>query len=1004
MRRRTANVGRHKTAAVSRRRTAVSRRRKVGAIILGALLILLAFSPPLVHPASAEALAQAYNYAPSTRTLTPVSVAKTEGKVTPHKTLPSKYIPVRISGRGSYVTFDFAREVGGIITLTFSGSSKTQQDVGLAFTESSEYIGTTSDLSSGGSGTFSLPGTDGALTTTVKGKTTYTVPAAQLRGGFRYLTVFMASSGYVELSGVSLDYTASPEMSDPKSYTNYFYSNDSLLNQIWYAGAYTVQMDTISSDQGRVWGPPVSGWQNDAIIGAGADTVLHKGKDTSESTLVDGAKRDRTVWPGDIGISLPTAYVSTDDLASTRNALTELYEHQNLTTGELPWAGPPVNYTGSDTYHLWTLLNTSTYYTYSDDTTWLKEYWSQYELGMKYILAKVNSSGLLNVTGTSDWGRADQGGENIEANALLYAVLTQGAILAGVENDTAEATSWTNTAATLKTAANAILWNPTVGLYRDNPTSTLYPQDGNSLAVWYGLTDSAAQNTSITQGLSARWNMYGALTPEDCNDAKAGATCADDGGQISTFAGSMEIMAHFVAGDDTGALALIRREWGYMLDSPLGTASTFWEGYQANGDLTFGPYTSLAHGWATGATSALTNYVLGLTPQTATGKYSFIPHAGDLTNVDGDITMPQGKVQGSWNYNASGSSFTENLTSPAGTTGTIGVPTYGSSNVTVTLNGVTVWSAGRFIATAGVSGGSTDGKYIYLNGVAPGTYSVSATGVQAPTAFAASVAPSQNQLPAGYTYCATQGGTCTPSGTQVMAYGAGKFAYAEVNKPTTCSNSSFGGTDPTSGILNACYLAPTGGPDGYSACATNGGTCSFSGTREVAYGTNGAFRFQVATSSVKCTAETFGTDPAPGTAESCYVAPTGPPPGNWTSCATEKSSCAATGSQPMLFGADGGFWTGTTNGSTSCGVVTVGIDPAYGVAKSCYTWRGPPAGFTANCAAENGTCSFTGQQTVAFGADGDYVYKTATGTIPCTDAAFGSNPLPNVTKACYLVR
>ena len=32
--------------------------------------------------------------------------------------------------------------------------------------------------------------------------------------------------------------------------------------------------------------------------------------------LVDGAKRDRSVWPGDLGVSLPTEYVSTDDLAS----------------------------------------------------------------------------------------------------------------------------------------------------------------------------------------------------------------------------------------------------------------------------------------------------------------------------------------------------------------------------------------------------------------------------------------------------------------------------------------------------------------------------------------------------------------------------------------------------------------------------------------------------------------------------------------------------------------
>ncbi len=143
-----------------------------------------------------------------------------------------------------------------------------------------------------------------------------------------------------------------------------------------------------------------------------------------------------------------------------------------------------------------------------------------------------------------------------------------------------------------------------VGLYKDNPSSTLYPQDGNSLAVWFGLTDSQAKNTTITGTLAARWERYGALTPEK-----------NSGGAIGTFPGSMEVQAHFTAGDDTDALAMIRREWGYMLTAPIGTNSTFWEGFQYDGSFDYGgQYMSAAHGWATGPTSALTFYVLGLLP------------------------------------------------------------------------------------------------------------------------------------------------------------------------------------------------------------------------------------------------------------------------------------------------------------------------------------------------------------------------------------------------------
>lgn len=45
------------------------------------------------------------------------------------------------------------------------------------------------------------------------------------------------------------------------------------------------------------------------------------------------------------------------------------------------------------------------------------------------------------------------------------------------------------------------------------------------------------------------------------------------------------MQAHFVAGKDERALDLLRREWGYMLYTPLSVQSTFLEGYTANGSL-----------------------------------------------------------------------------------------------------------------------------------------------------------------------------------------------------------------------------------------------------------------------------------------------------------------------------------------------------------------------------------------------------------------------------------
>jgi hypothetical protein len=61
-----------------------------------------------------------------------------------------------------------------------------------------------------------------------------------------------------------------------------------------------------------------------------------------------------------------------------------------------------------------------------------------------------------------------------------------------------------------------------------------------------------------------------------------------------------------------------------------------------------------------------------------------------------------------------------------------------------------------------------------------------------------------------------------------------------------------------------------GAPGAYTPCATEGGTCSFNGTRDVAFGANGKFYYRTATTSVGCTIANFG-DPIAGVAKRCYV-------------------------------------------------------------------------------------------------------------------------------------
>lgn len=301
--------------------------------------------------------------------------------------------------------------------------------------------------------------------------------------------------------------------------------------------------------------------------------------------------------------------------------------------------------------------------------------------------------------------------------------------------------------------------------------------------------------------------------------------------------------------------------------------------------------------------------------------------------------MPQGAVDASWSRAPAAGTYAAHLTSPAGTTGRIGVPRFGGGNISVSMNGTVVWSNGTFTPTPAITGASQDDTYVYLTGVTPGSYTVTATGLGNPPA---PDAPGTGALRAGFTRCAGEGGTCSFSGTRAVAYGAGAYTYKTVTGSTACTSVAFGG-DPAPNLLKSCYVADAGGPPGYTVCAAEGSTCSVPGyNRDVVYGANGNFAHQVTKGSVTCTNAHFG-DPIDGVAKSCYLPPAGGPPGGWTKCADQNGTCSAVAGQPVMYGAYGAFTVITAVGDTACTDATFG-DPIPGESKACYTSTGGPPG------------------------------------------------------------
>ena len=177
-------------------------------------------------------------FAPSSRTVSPKSILSAQNGqvISPFKG------SAKLSGNGSQLVFDFGIEVGGLVTLEYSSSGPGQ--IGLAFTEGKNWIGEWSDSSNGG-----FKGPDGAIYAdfTTAGKGTYVMPDEKLRGGFRYMTLFLVtnSSTTVKISDISLSIGFQPTWSNLRAYQGYFHSSDELLNRIWYSGAYTLQTNAV---------------------------------------------------------------------------------------------------------------------------------------------------------------------------------------------------------------------------------------------------------------------------------------------------------------------------------------------------------------------------------------------------------------------------------------------------------------------------------------------------------------------------------------------------------------------------------------------------------------------------------------------------------------------------------------------------------------------------------------------------------------------------------------
>lgn len=334
--------------------------------------------------------------------------------------------------------------------------------------------------------------------------------------------------------------------------------------------------------------------------------------------LWDGIKRDRLVWVGDMHpevMTINTVFGNNEVVPKSLDLARDLTPLPN-------WMN------GISSYSMWWILIHRDWYYYHGNFDYLKQQHSYLKGLLHQLASKIDPSGKEMLDGNRflDWPSS----ENKEAvhaglQSMMVMAFEAGSDLCKILGDTETALMCRSMVEKLKKHVPEI---------------------------------AGSKQAAALLGLS------GLIEPEKANALQL----SKDGVQrMSTFYGYYMLKTRAMAGDYQGAIGNIREYWGAMLD--LG-ATTFWEDFnidwmknagrideivptgKTDVHSTYGGYCykelrhSFCHGWASGPTSWLTQYVLGVNVlEPGCKKIRIEPHLGDLKWVKGTFPTPYGVVK-----------------------------------------------------------------------------------------------------------------------------------------------------------------------------------------------------------------------------------------------------------------------------------------------------------------------------------------------------------------------
>ncbi len=519
-----------------------------------------------------------------------------------------------------------------------------------------------------------------------------------IRGSQRYIAITLDGEGTATLDFVRIHKTYFRA-----SYDGNFICNDEVLNRAWYASAYNIDLSTAKDTRFN----PEARW-----------------------IIMDGPKRDRTVWNCDLRIVGQSAFYQGEAYFDIYRDCLNLFAVQQIPDGTLPFSSrtdvpfTPYEDPGSadgmvegyednwtqwlrlDSFTIWWVVQLGDYLQYSGDIEFVENMMPVARRIMKFVETHTEKDSVLFLTDNYDekwgmnWHTPDAAtGVEVYANEAYYGALMAMANMERiVANDEAEANSLEDLAEQVKTELVEKFWDDEAGamLCNSNSPKPDHPADCNVGALLFGILDEEKAKRAIEHLNTKLQSPYGTLNSEFEDNPYMSQ-------YISPYIMATQAVAFFKNDAGQDALDLIRKAWGHMLD--VGGTGTIWEEVGLNGlpetaretnGLDFTSFLDLSHAWST-SIPALSMNVVGVQPVTeGYTEYSVDPKPLDLEWAQGAVPVPDGYINVRWQRGSDDKTFVMTVEAPDQYTGAISVPTLGG-NYDIAIDGTMAWSDGKAV-------------------------------------------------------------------------------------------------------------------------------------------------------------------------------------------------------------------------------------------------------------------------------------------------------------------